>query len=165
MKVVTTYVCDICGHEFGDEATAVACEGRGRERAIVKVGDIVVGNRAGFGWFDGDVSWIANPQVARDGVPVPGSVSTKRNPKHGNCYGACCTYQFYYVVTAIDGDESDGHRVRYHLATKAMTGKEGYRSGYTFSDGHVRPRIVIDPPGAVLDSSDDLIGQKADCLL
>jgi hypothetical protein len=159
VNITTRYQCELCGEQYDTEGDAFSCEKRGLEKAITKVGDIVT-CQSGFGWFDGDPEWISNPEVAMDGVPRPGGVSIgTRNPKHGNCFGKCCTYQFYYVVSAIDYEE---HRVRYHVVTKAMSGAQGYRSGYTYNDGHCRPVVVKSPPALAVD---DVIGHKAESLL
>lgn len=151
----TLYQCDVCGRSSADEASIRACETRGIEKhSAIEVGDIVTA-RAGFGWFDGDPRWIANWERHKRGL--------RRTTSHGNCFGKCCTYQFLYVVTAIDTQPEDGHRVRYHLATKAMTKKTGYHSGYTFDDGgHCTPRVLL--PKQKLDT-DELIGHKAEGLL
>lgn len=161
MKSKTEYLCEICNNAYVTEAEAIACEKRGREKVQCEVGDIVTGN-AGFGWFDGDPKWISNPEV---GTCKPGGVSTYgTKPRHGNCFGACCTYQFYYVVTAIDGDERDPHLARVYVATKAMSGAEGYRGGWT-GRNHIRMKVVADPPSEIVVDSTDLIGTKIENLL
>jgi hypothetical protein len=147
----TTYRCPICKQGYDTQEGAMHCAEKGTEKPIVEVGDIVLG-AAGFGWYDGDRKWIKNPDV-------------KKHPEHGNCFGICCTYAFYYVVTAIDTDPRDAHRIRYHLFTKAMSEEEGYNSGYTFNVGHIRPRKVREPPKEVVEDSKDLIGEKAGVLL
>ena len=150
--MVPTYKCDICGRTFPSKAAAVACEAYGRPKPSLQVGDIVFA-RSGFGWYDGDRAWVSNPTV-------------QGNPKHGNCFAACCTYRFYYVVTAIDTDTQPGsHRIRYHLVTNAMDGRSGYRSGYTFDSGHHSPTRVPQPPRQIVKESKALIGLKASHLL
>lgn len=138
-KTITTYACQICGRKYATEPEAVICETQPEDRRIVEVGDIVTGQGV-FSWFDGDSAWVVDAK-AKKGMA------------------------FYYVVTHIDGDEGNAHRVRYHLFTKAMSGKKGYRRGYTFNQGHVLPRKVVKPPRDVVSDSKDLIGQVAVCLL
>ncbi len=147
MKKIVRYACSICKTEYETNREAVTCEAKGLDAPVAKVGDIVF-VRAGFGWFDGDKRWVSNRNVLEK-VPKP-------NP-HGNCFGECCTFQFYYVVTAID---NDGHRRRYHIMTKAMSGKQGHRGGYTFGSHHVTMRVVKKPPLFVTKDSEDLIGQN-----
>lgn len=161
MRTETTYYCEICNRGYGDAAAATTCEAKGREKVRAKVGDIVTGN-AGFGWFDGDPKWISNPHV---GTCKPGGLSTYGSkPGHGNCFGDCCTYSFYYVITKIDGDPQDGHTARVHVATKAMSGTQGYRVGWTGRD-HIRVRQAKDVPPEVVADSVDLIGLESECLL
>ena len=161
MRSETVYYCELCGRGYEDADAANACEAKGRETVNAKVGDIVVG-RAGFGWFDGDPKWISNPEV---GTCEPGGLSTYGSkPGHGNCFGNCCTYSFYYVVTKIDGDARDGHRARVHCFTKAMSCAEGYRGGYT-GRGHVHMKRAKNVPPEVLADAADLIGEEAKTLL
>lgn len=167
MKIVTIYECEICGSRHDTEADAAECEAQGIEHVPgLEVGDIVLA-RAGFGWFDGDVRWIEN--YDRIGRKVSPFDRPKKNQSHGNCFGACCTYQFYYVVTAIDRvepyKEHDGHRVRYHLATLAMSESTGYGSGWTYARHHVTPTKVAAPPQHVVDTSKALIGREARTLI
>lgn len=150
-RITQRWVCPICEKECLTREEAIRCTARGKEKPIVKVGDIVLAP-AGFGWFDGSRDWVKNPDV-------------KKHPEHGNCFGACCTFQFYYVVTAIDGDDEDPHRTRYHLLTAAMSGEQGYRQGWTYADGHYKPQRVKDPPDKVLKESKLFIGSKAKYLL
>jgi len=150
-KAIQKHGCQVCGREYVTEAEAVVCETQPEDEPCVKVGDIIFAG-AGYGWFDGDKSWVSN-------------LGIRRKKGHGNCFGECCTMRFFFVVTAIDKDDRNPHRVRYHLFTKAMSGKEGHRCGYTFNNGHTRPSLVKKPPSAVVSGSKDLIGQKADYLL
>jgi len=62
------------------------------------------------------------------------------------------------MITHIDGDENNGHRPRYHVETKAMTGQQGHRGGYTFDIHHSTPKIVENPPQIVVDESKELLG-------
>jgi hypothetical protein len=52
------------------------------------------------------------------------------------------------------------HRVRYYLETKAMSGKQGHRGGYTATRHHICPVPVKAPPKFVVTDARDLIGQK-----
>jgi len=128
MKTLVLYECEICGFESVDPEQVRACEARGAPVPLVAVGDIVLA-KGGFGWFDGDSAWVSNPAAKKRKVngrcPVTGD---------GNCFGLCCCFRFYYVVTLIDRDPDIGgrHRLRYHLWTKAMTGKQGYECGVGF---------------------------------
>lgn len=156
MKRMTLYVCEICEAEYRTEQEARVCESRGAPVPSVSVGDIVL-TMAGFTWHDADRRWIENPNILlkSNGARCPNGDS--------NCFDECCTYQFYYVVTAVDGDPDDGHRPRYHVETKAM--ESSYRQGYTFDRGHYTPRKVASPPQYVIDTSRDLIGRIASELL
>ncbi len=144
------YVCEGCGQIYNDRDKAEKCEAL-TDEVKVSVGDVVFAS-AGFGWFDGDKKWISNPSALK----------RRARNKHGNCFGECCTYRFYYVVTVIDTHE---HRTRYHLFTKAMEGKQGYRSGYTYNEHHVPIELIRDPPQRIVRDSKDLISKKATSLL
>lgn len=155
MKIVTMFQCEFCKalHDNRDDATQ--CESGADKEPVLKVGDIVTG-RSGFGWFDGDLLWVSNPGVYEN---------KDRPTDHGNCFGACCTFDFYYVVTAVDRGEdfhhyAKGHQIIYHLETEAMSGDQGYRSGYTCR-AHIEMTVVPDPPTAVVEASKKLIGHKA----
>ena len=148
--VKTTYTCPICNSTYDTREEAVKCLAK-KFKPKFKVGDIVF-VRAGFGWYDGEKRWVSNPNV-------------KRNPEHGNCFGECCTFQFYYVVTFIDVDNDDSHRPRYHVFTNAMTGKEGYHGGYTFDVHHRTPSLVKNPPKFIVEDSKKLIGKKGVSLI
>ena len=161
----TSYLCTACGTEYRNSGEAAACEARAANaKPKFKVGDIVTA-RAGFGWYDGDRNWIVNAKkVDPNKHGKPGPIVRRKCPNgHGNCFSPCCTFQFYYVVTLIDWDDRDPHlhRVRYHLVTNAMTGKHGYRAGYTFDEAHWLPKLVANIPLDVLGASRALIGEKA----
>lgn len=143
MKV--EYICEICGGRYPTEMQARSCEDQTIPELTIKPGDIVL-LRAGFGWYNGDPQWVSNPDVTPD----------KKNPDHGNCFGRCCTYAFYYVVTHI---ENYNHRWRYHVKTDAMLGESTYSQGFTFSEHHYTPRLVKDPPEHVLREGKKHIGK------
>ena|SRR5690348_10082995 len=142
MKVITEYQCEICGRRYPTEMAAKNCE-RIPFKPQFKTGQIVMFYRE-FGWFDGDRKWVEKCTVAA------------RKEKR---------MRFYYVVTYVDRDPRYLHRVRYHIATKAMTGRQGYHIGYTFDQGHYTPTVVKNPPKYVVKTSEDLLGEKADSLL
>ncbi len=153
----TIYRCELCKTDFDTAKTALACENRKKEKLIANVGDIVF-VKSGFGWFDGDKVWISNPDVM-----LKRSFEYKKCPNgDSNCFGECCTYRFFYVVTAID---FEGHRARYHCATLAMTGIKGYASGYTFGSHHYTLVLVKNPPAKVIKASKALIGTRATNLI
>jgi hypothetical protein len=135
-KAITLYACEICDQEYETEEDARKCESRGRDEERFTIGDVVVLDRYPFGWYDGDRAWVENFDEVG---------------KRLNCATFCrsCCYRFYYVVTAIDRDDRDPHRVRYHLETKAMKDESGYRFGYTFNAGHHTPVKIPRPPAAV----------------
>ncbi len=145
------WACNVCGREWALPAEAEACAARGLAVEIVKPGDIVFLS-AGYGWYDGDATWVSNPKVKLklDGAKCPNG--------NKSCYSHCCTFRFYYVITAVDRDPEDGHRARYHVETRAMTGKQGHHGGYTYEVHHVRPKLVVDPPDAVVKAGAKLVG-------
>lgn len=156
VQTVKTYRCAICLEVYPTRAEAEKCEARGLPKFSWAVGDIVTA-RYGFGWFDGDTRWVINPKVD----------PKSRIPEHGNCFGPCCTWGFYYVVTEMDTDPDDRHRSRYHLFTGAMSGKSGYDQGYTYDEGHHLLKLVPRPdrPRSVILDSRKFLGRKADRLL
>ena len=111
--------CPTCKSDYDTLKGAEACMAQGVDQPIVKVGDIVTTDY-GYGWFDGDIRWVVNPKVRAAPGPLPSPPVRPCPKKRGNCFDSCCTMGFYYVVTAID---HSGHRTRYHLFTKAMTGR------------------------------------------
>jgi len=169
MRQLQTFQCEICKEVYDAAADAQRCEAQGRDEQYLKVGDIVLA-RSGFGWFDGDENWVENYAAISDG----GKYSDRQrlmqeHPDHGNCFSACCTFQFFYVVTAIDNwgtcKKTRTHQRRYHLFTEAMTVEQGYRSGVTFREGHHTPILAEYVPASVREAAAKLVGQTADCLL
>lgn len=117
MSTPTKWKCDVCGERFYTKGEADACEREPETPPSAKVGDIVLCG-AGFGWFDGDKAWVENYAEIGDfarGRKCPSG--------DGNCFSACCTYQFFYVIVAIGFTAG---RWLYQLRTNAMTGKSGY---------------------------------------
>lgn len=146
----TVYICEGCGEKYNNPDEARACEARDPGKRLAEVGDIVTA-RAGFGWFDGDERWVIQPTAGLS------AYREGRCPlKDTNCFSPCCTYSFYYVVTAIDVAM---HRLRYHLVTRAMKG--GHRRGYTFNVHHCTPKRVESPSDYLVRSGRLLIGEKA----
>ena len=155
MKV--QYICEGCGEKFDDINKAIACEATEREGIDdIEVGDIVLAG-SGCTWFNGDKRWIANANI-------------KLRARHpdDNCFGPCCTYQFFYVVTMIDEHE---HRARYHLRTRAMADKSktggvlGRIGGYTFNVHHITPKKIDRPGSFLINSGRRLIDWKSEHLL
>lgn len=154
VKTYATYTCEICGTEYKEFDEAAACEAQGRPKQTLKPGDIVTIG-AGYGWFDGDRRWVLNPDVKR-----------KDHADGRNCFDRCCTMAFFYVITKAEECSSLGeHRIRYHLLTKAMSGKQGHRKGYTYDQHHRTPKKVANPPAWVVGDSLDVIGEEAQALI
>ena len=142
INLIQLYECLVCKKRYDNLAEAEKCMSIKDEQLFI-VGDIVE-LKYGFGWFDGDVRWVINPDVDMT--------------KHG--FGKDCSMGFYYVITYI---ELDGHRVRYHAMTKAMSGRQGHVGGYTYNNGHYTPKL-IDAPEFVKHDSKSLIGKRIDYL-
>lgn len=144
-----TYTCEKCEEDYDTEEEAYDCENQELDEPSVDVGDIVF-VKSGYGWFDGDKKWVSNPDV---------ELRKKCPNDNGNCFEPCCTYRFYYVITAIDEDR---HQLRYHIVTKAMNSKSGHRLTYTYHHEHIPLETIEDPPNLTVD---DVIGEKAKYLL
>lgn len=170
--VEMTFKCSICGETYDARENALACEDQGiiDPAPDINVGDIVLA-RAGFCWFDGDPAWVSNPEVGTmevGKIPSALKLTERRLCPHGdgNCFSPCCTYSFYYVVTAKEsvGSAREGaHRLVLHLETKAML--DGYRGGWTVPKTHYTPIRVENPPEVVIESSKELIGHTFGWLL
>lgn len=140
-EAVTMHRCPLCLEIYDTREEADACAGQGMlaqtEETALRVGDIVIAGRARFGWFDGDPAWVAEKWDAGRGQGLH------------NAGGMT----LYYVVTAITGEypgfnpnhRHDAHHssVFVRLATNAMTGEQGYRSGWT-GPGHMK-LLKVDP--------------------
>ncbi len=137
------YECPICNNRYDTKPEAEACLAIGVDERL-RVGDIVE-VKFGYGWYDGQKDWVINPEI-------------DPNKTHG--FGRKVSWGFYYVVTDV---EISGHRVRYSVATKAMTGENGHRGGWT-GKNHYMPKKV-DAPQSVIDESRELIGNKYTNLL
>jgi hypothetical protein len=157
VKRLDVFQCPVCKTDYSTRQEAEACLSRGVDSPIVKVGDIVI-LQYGYGWFDGDIRWVINPEVRVNPGLEPSPRVRPCPKKKGNCFDSCCTMGFYYVVAAID---LSGHRTRYHALTKALSGKIRPAGGWTFNTGHVRPQLVKRPKRFLVKDSADLIGQKA----
>lgn len=145
------YQCEICNKFYNTPELALACEASS-ETPIVNVGDIVF-LVAGFTWFTGDINWVSNPTVDLRGIA-----------SHGNCFSDCCTYKFYYVVTAITNEKwPNPHKLHYHVVTNAMI-DNGYHSGFT-TVNHYKPKLVENPPLLVVEESKQFIGLTSGLLL
>lgn len=132
------FVCPTCKKEYITKHVAINCM-NSNEVLLANIGDIVECGGQRFGWYDGDKDWIVN--INADRIHE--------------------LFKFYYVVTHIEYIE---HRVKYHLYTMAMSGDNGYRSGYTYNSGHYTPKL-IDAPEIVKEQAKTLIGLKANGLL
>lgn len=141
--IETIFRCPSCRIEYKNKEDAIKCI-NSDEKANFKVGDIIE-LKYGFDWFDGDRRWVINPDVDMS--------------KHG--FGPDCSMGFYYVITYIDREK---HRIRYHVYTNAMTGDQGYKSGYTFNTQHYTPKL-IKCSDFIKKDSEKLIGLKAKYLL
>lgn len=149
MKIINKYACEICRTIYDKADDALECEKQGIPKPKAKVGDIVE-FKYGFGWFNGNEKWVINPKVVR-------------KKKHGNCFGKCCTFGFYYVVTYISGVVDERHNVKYYLATNAMSGKHGHHIGYELvNDSDSGFKIFKEPPKFVIEDSKNLIGKRVD---
>lgn len=136
------YACQICGKVYRTEAEAVVCETRLKDEPLAKVGDIVIAGGGRFGWFDGDKRWTRR---GKGGI---------RND-----------ISLLYVVTHMDGDSREPHRLRYHLFTKAMKPDSGYHHGHTYNNGHYTPHKIQKPSPFLVRDSRDLIGLKTDVII
>lgn len=153
MNEITYFQCSYCKQQYANKQQAIDCEKQPIEKPCVEVGQIVE-MCFGYGWFDGDKRWVIN--LDKKNAP--------RITEHGNCFDRCCTMGFYYVVTAIEKDKIDPHRLKYHVFTKAMTGKQGHEGGYTYFDRHVTPSPIFSAPEFVKKDSKSLIGKKSEWL-
>lgn len=157
MSTATKWKCEVCGETFDTKGMADACEQKPAKALSVVVGDIVhVGQH--FGWFDGKPEWVEN----RARIEAKGGKKTPCPHGDRNCFGDCCNYRFYYVVTAIDHTKG---RWRYHLWTLAMSGKQGYEQGYTFDESHLTPMRAKKVPAQVQNAAAKLIGRKTTRLI
>lgn len=153
--------CPVCRKDYPTRKKAEECLAQGVDDPVVKVGDIVIMGY-GYAWFDGDIRWVVNPNVRTAPGPLPSPVVRGCPKRRGNCFDSCCSMGFYYVVTEIDLHE---HRTRYHVFTKAMTGKERPKCGWTYNTGSCAPKLVKNPKKFLIKNSVSLIGQKAEHLL
>lgn len=189
MKIHQQFQCESCKRLYTTPELALACEAQKMAEPIAKAGDIVTAG-AGFGWFNGDPAWVANyEQLAHLRVDAKHGLSWSAGDhpisKHGkcpngdsNCFGPCCTYQFYYVVGTVEMRPEDEyaskgkvydkgpytHRWAYHLFTLAMRGNDSAaKSGWTTPGSHITPVIVENPPE--LPGARDFVGRRSERLL
>lgn len=135
------YKCEICGREDKDITVIEACEAQTIDTPLMaEIGDIVITETYGrFGWFDGDSDWV----IERGKDPTWQKMMVS----------------LIYVVTDI---KVVNHRRRYYVATKAMTGTDGYRGGFTHDSGHDKLTKLENPPELDFE---DLIGIRIENLL
>lgn len=157
VREVTVYECSTCLVRYGAREEAEACASQPIQKPLFHTGDIVT-YVYGYSWFDGDKRWIVNPELLlkRDWEKR----RYKCRKSGGNCFDPCCTLGFYYVVTAVDEDPQNQHRIRYHLFTKAMSGDNGYRGAFIYQD-FISLKKVRNPSRSLVRDSMDLIGKKA----
>src|SRR3972149_9199403 len=137
VKVFTLFKCSICGLIFDNEQGALECEEQGEYRPEFSVGDFVTTDTddyGRFGWFDGDADWV---------MKKPRGLHSDKQ-----------SFSLIYVVTAV---EPRNHMAIYHLGTKAMTRKSGYRFGWTIFNSHYH-LYAVDLPIAL--DQDGLLGVK-----
>jgi len=142
------WVCPICKSKYPFLKDAVECFEQGFKPKF-KVGDIVttvLGDEPSelyyrHWWIDGDEEW---------------AIVNKDDPKER---------ALIYVVSYIDKYYNNPHRPEYHLATNAMTGKQGYSKGYTYDTGHICIAKVDIPSTKIVTESKKLLGIIADQLL
>lgn len=140
------FQCEVCEEVYNTPEEALECEARVDDFADpFKPGDIVVTGQV-FGWYDGDPLWIA----------------TKKQASLGESYDGF-HYNFFYVVTAITPHPQRPHSVLVHCETCAMTGKQGYKGGWT-SKGHYKIKKV-EAPEEVVKQGQRLLGNTFDSLL
>jgi len=145
MEIEVIYRCPICKSQSSTKEEIKKCLKTGIKDPIgIEVGTIVKAG-AGYGWFDGNVQWVVNPDVDRS--------------KHG--FGWDRSMGFYYVVTS---KSNNGHKTIYHLETLAMTGANGHRGGKTGVD-HKTIEKAQNPPHYVTETSKPLIGNTFEHLL
>lgn len=177
------FSCGLCHSTYKTFEEADGCYQQGFHPNF-SVGDIVH-NYPRFGWFDGDEKWA--PLTAK----TPWGKDLEK-PLHDFIYVVTAVdFDFYcdnWTSTyrepdprregetrpSTDADAflyrrlNSGHRVRYHVFTLAMTGKQGYRSGYTFDKHHVTLHLLDQKEyeWAKKEALEhNLIGQKAGNLL
>lgn len=156
------YKCEVCRKVYTKPKLAEACEAQ-VVQPLWQPEQIVTCSPC-YGWYDGDPAWISNMATKGRGCEYPGS----------NCFGPCCNYLFYWVITAITISQDDlyafshplnkivEHSWLYHLATRAIVHAHGYSGGWTRPDGHFTPSLVSSPPQ--LDTT-GLIGREFKHLL
>ena len=104
-RKIELWQCHQCHTIYPDYEEAKKCIAEGFH-PVHKVGDIVYERYPRYGWFEGDEVWIHS--------------SVKDDRSHDRK-----KYRFYFVITYIDGDEQDGHKPRYHVATRAQNCEKG----------------------------------------
>lgn len=154
---ITAYKCPTCGHLYETQEAVEYCYNSTGEQEF-SVGDVVVIER-GYGWYDGDPAWVLD----REGYEFHGEK----------------TYRMYYVVTAVDLDlhpnsyqevgpckeKVRGHRLRYHVASRAWNGKDGYYIGWNVTGGTHFHMMRTTLKAANLPGAEALLGRKTSHLL
>jgi hypothetical protein len=157
---IEQWQCLICRKLYHSRDEAIKCANQKFEPSF-KVGDIVTCGGKRFGWFDGDERWVLNYDSKKCRIEAIGKVSGHVLIDHrGEDW-----LQFVYVITAVDNCEYDPHRVRYHLFTRAMSGRQGHNAGHTYDEYHVKPVLLPNPPQYLKYSSRGLLRRKTETLL
>lgn len=168
--------CEVCTTRYATPELATACEAQTRDQPQFQPGDVVTVGKC-WGWFDGDPHWVANLKR----VDPHGTGKTRKQRAHAcphgdrNCFGDCCNYSFYYVVTAVDREPArsayrpethiNEHRWRYHLLTGGRKHGDAPATGFTFDHGHWAPERVARVPKHIRVAIPGLIGRRTDRLL
>lgn len=151
----TVFLCSTCEESYDTFQKALNCESQTDESQF-NIGDIVTTVRGHYGWFDGDKSWVIDPTGGKKERDLLKKYGLKPDKFHGTR-----TLHFYYVITDIDRDPANKHKVRYHLHTRAILYSNKPKSGYTFNEGHIPIVLIKDPPKQIVKRSLQLIGKKA----
>jgi hypothetical protein len=157
MKEILEWQCEVCQTRYASKADCLICEEQGFKPEF-KPGDIVTTSLC-YGWFDGDPNWVANRKEIDDKFASELRLVCPNG--NSNCFGPCCGYVFYYVVTAVTSKPGQGHMPVYHVASWAL--KSG-KSGWT-GRCHRPIALASNVPAIVLEQSLGLIGCKFSNLL
>jgi hypothetical protein len=164
--MIQLYLCEICKTPYNNPTDAQTCESN-KPIPLFSPGDIVTCGPC-YGWYDGEEDWISNLKEIKEMRSKHRGLS---QPRHGNCFGSCCNYLFYHVVTAVTPYNHDDHKLTYHLASLAIKprslidDKLRLKGGWTAVETHYTPTLVKNPPESVLKTSKPLIGEIFDNLL
>jgi hypothetical protein len=54
MKIKTTYICEICSHEYETELEAITCENLGKPKPKYNIGDIITLQKGSYPFYLGE---------------------------------------------------------------------------------------------------------------